>query len=618
MREPVALVLDDAEAITNPECIDTITELALSFPAGSRLAIASRDTLLLPAARLRAHGRIVEIGADDLAMSDREAAVLLSGAGVGVGAHDVDALVQRTEGWPAGLYLAALAMRAGSPRAEAGFSVTGDDRFVGDYLRSELLDRVSRAEVTFLTRTAILDRMCGGLCDAVVGRTGSSRTLEQLESRNLLVVPLDRRREWYRYHHLFRELLHAELRRREPELIARLHSRAAHWYEANAMPEAAIDHAMAAGDAGRVGRLVLNQMQPVWASGRIDTVLGWMQWLEGRTEVEHYSGIAAHAALILALLGRPGEAERWAAAAERDPATGTLPDGNTMAATLAYLQALLCRRGVAQMRRDAQLAMAGLSPASPYRATMLHTEGVSHLLDGDLDRADPLLAHAFDVAISAGAVPFLPVVLAERGIVAIARDEWHEAEAFADQALAFVQDGSLDRYWTSALVYAFVARCALHRGDLQHAREYVARAARLRPLLTSALPVVSAQTLLELARCYISLGDIGGARTVLRQAQDIFGQRPGLGALPRQAAELHSRLNGNPAAMHGASSLTTAELRLLPLLPTHLTLGEIGERLHITRNTVKTQAIAIYRKFGVSSRRAAISRMHELGLLPHD
>ena len=163
------------------------------------------------------------------------------------------------------------------------FSVTGDDRFVGDYLRSELLDRVSRAEVAFLTRTSILDRMCGGLCDAVVGRTGSSRTLEQLESRNLLVVPLDRRREWYRYHHLFRELLHAELSRREPELVARLHSRAAQWYEANAMPEAAIDHAMAAGDAERVARLVLNVMQPVWASGRIDTVLGWMQWLEDRS-----------------------------------------------------------------------------------------------------------------------------------------------------------------------------------------------------------------------------------------------------------------------------------------------------------------------------------------------
>jgi LuxR family maltose regulon positive regulatory protein len=270
------------------------------------------------------------------------------------------------------------------------------------------------------------------------------------------------------------------------------------------------------------------------------------------------------------------------------------------------------------MRRDARRALAELSPASPYRATMLHTEGLFHLLDGDLDRADPLLAHAFDVATSVGATPFIPVVLAERGIVAIGRDDWHQADAFAGQALAFVQDGSLDRYWTSALVYTFVARCALHRGDLQRAREYVARAARLRPLLSSALPVVSAQTLLELARCYISLGDMGGARAVLRQAQDIFGQRPGLGNLPRQAAELHTSLNSNPAVIQGASSLTTAELRLLPLLPTHLTLGEIGEQLHVTRNTVKTQAIAIYRKFGVSSRRAAISRMHQLGLLPHD
>ena len=615
MRQPVALVLDHAEAITNRECVDTITELALTLPAGSRFAVASRDTVWLPAARLRAHGGILEVGADDLAMVEREAAALLSGAGVDVGAQDIVALVQRTEGWPAGLYLAALAMRAGSTRVDAGFSITGDDRFVGDYLRYELLDRVSRAEATFLTRTSILDRMCGGLCDAVVGRAGSSRMLEQLERHNLLVVPLDRRRDWYRYHHLFRELLQAELGRREPELVLRLHSGAAQWYEANAMPEAAIEHAMAAGDAQRVARLVLNVMQPVWASGRIDTVLGWMQWLKGRTEIEHYSGIAAHAALILALLGRPGEAERWTAAAERDPGTGTLPDGNTVEATLAYLRALLCRRGIAQMRTDAQLALAELSPTSPYRATMLHTEGVSHLLDGNLDRADSIFAHAFDVATSASMVPLLPVVLAERGIVAIERNDWHEAGTFAERALAFVHDGNLDRYWTNALVYAFGARCAVHQGEVELARDYVARAARLRPLLTYALPVVSAQTLIELAHCYIAVGDVGGARAVLRQAQDIFQQRPQLGVLPKHAAELQTKLSRVPAAMHGASSLTTAELRLLPLLPTHLTMGEIGERLYISKNTVKSHMVMIYRKFGVSSRRAAISRMHELGLL---
>ena len=149
--------------------------------------------------------------------------------------------------------------------------------------------------------------MCGPLCDATLARKGSTRVLEQLEGRNLLVVPLDRRREWYRYHQLFRELLVAELKRREPGVVASLHSRAAGWYEANALPEAAIEHGQAAGDAERVARLVLDRMQPVWSSGRVDTVLRWIEWLEDKTWVEGYSAIAVHGALILALLGRqPG------------------------------------------------------------------------------------------------------------------------------------------------------------------------------------------------------------------------------------------------------------------------------------------------------------------------
>ena len=618
LGQSIALVLDDAEAITSTASLDTITELALAFPAGSRFAIASRVTTSLPAARLRAQGGLLELGADDLAMSEGEAAAVIRGAGVEAEEHDVEALARRTEGWAAGLYLAALAMRAGSPRAVAGFAIAGDDRFVGDYLRSELLDRASDAEVSFLCRTSVLDRLCGGLCDAVLGGAGSDRMLEELESRNLLIVPLDRRRVWYRYHHLFQELLRAELGRREPELVPELHIRAARWYEAEGMSEVAIDHAMSAGDATRVARLVLTAMQPVWASGRIDTVIGWLAWLDGRTDVEHYAGVAAHAALITALIGRPADAARWASAAEQGHAEETLPDGNTMAATLAYLRALLCRRGIAQMRRDAQLAMEGLGPASPYRATMLHTEGVSHLLEGDLDRADPLLAHAFDVATDAGAVPLLPVLLVERGLVATMRDDWDEADAFAEDALTFVQDGSLDRYWTSALVYAFAARSAMRQGDLVRGRDHVARAARLRPLLTPALPVVSAQALLEMGRCYVGLGDTGGARAVLRQLHDIVLQRPDLGDLPRQAADVRARLDDRQGATQGASSLTAAELRLLPLLSTHLTFDEIGDRLSIKRTTVKTHTRAIYRKFGVPSRRAAVSRMHELGLLPHE
>jgi LuxR family transcriptional regulator, maltose regulon positive regulatory protein len=617
LGQPVSLVLDHLEVITNRACLDAIVQFALGLPAGSQLAVGSRHELPLPTARLRAQGGMVEIGVDDLAMREGEAPALLQGAGLELLDEDVRDLVQRTEGWPVGLYLAALAIKAGSPHPEVGLTFTGDDRFMGDYLRSEILDRVSPAEATFLTRTSILDAVSGPLCDATLGATGSSGSLEKLEGRNLLVMPLDHRREWYRYHHLFRELLSTELRRREPDLVPQLHLRAAAWCEANGMPETAIEHAQAAGDADRVARVTLNVANAVWASGRADTVLRWMKWFEEQGLVGSYPGIAVHGALMFALMGEPGEAERWAVAAERAPSVGTLDDGNTVEGTVAYLRALLGRDGVDAMRRDAQIALSGLSPASPYRATMVYTEGVSHLLDGDLDRADAILAHALDATTAARVQPFVPVVLATRGIVAIERDAWDEAEAFADQAGAVMREGHFDDYWTSALVYAWTARVALHRGDVMQGREHVARAARLRRLLTYALPVVSVQALLEMGRAYVALADPAGGRTVLRQINDILRQRPKLGGLPRQAEDLRLMLDTIRGGAPGASSLTTAELRLVPLLSTHLSFREIGERLYVSRHTVKTQAISVYRKLGVSSRSEAITRMRMLGLLPH-
>jgi LuxR family transcriptional regulator, maltose regulon positive regulatory protein len=409
-------------------------------------------------------------------------------------------------------------------------------------------------------------------------------------------------------------LLQAELRRREPELVQDLHFRAAAWYEAKAMPEAAVEHAQAAGDYHRVARLVLELQQPVWASGRAETVLRWMEWLRDFTSAEHYGAIAVHGSLMFALLGQPSEAERWAAAAERASPSGTLPDGSSMESTLAYLRAILCRDGVDEMRRDAQISWDGLSPASPYRATMLYTEAISYLLQGDPDRADPILAHSFDIAASADALPLTALILAERCFVAADREDWAEVATLAEGALAVVENGHFADYWTSALVYAWAARAALRRGDIAKARYHLGRAARLRPLLTYALPVVSVQTLLEMARCYIALADPGGAGAVLRQARDILQQRPDLGILPIVADQLQSRLAKIKAVAGGATSLTAAELRLLPLLSTHLSFREIGDRLYVSSHTVKTQAYSLYRKLGVSSRSEAVARTHEFGL----
>jgi LuxR family maltose regulon positive regulatory protein len=606
-------MLDQVDEVTSLDSGDVIAELALRLPEGTRVALASRNPVRLPTARLRANGTLLQLGAHDLAMSADEAPQLLRHAGIDVDRTDVGDLVTRTEGWPAGLYLAALAMQAAPGSRSVGFTFSGSDRFMSDYLRTELLDQLSPEEVEFLTRSSVLDTMTGPLCDAALGTTGSQSLLEQLEAKNLLIVPLDRHRESYRYHQLFGELLRAELVRREPHALDGLHRNAAAWCEANDRPETALGHFQAVGDEDEVARLVLDLAQPVWASGRVDTVRRWMDWLAERRVVSRYPALAIHGALIYALLGRTADADRWIAAAEAAPRTGNVPDGSTLASLYSYLVALLAREGVAQMRSDAQLAWRGLHPASPYRPAMLFTEAVSYVLEGDPGRADPLLAVAGDAADSAGAFPLTAVVLTERAMIAADQGRWADVDAYTDRALA-ISVGGFEEYWTSALVYAWAARVALRHNDVAGAKAHLDRAVRLRPLLTYDLPVVSTQALLELARAYISLTDTAGARAVLRQAADILQRRPRLGTLPGQAEELRRQLDTMARQAIGASALTAAELRLLPLLPTHLSFRAIAERLYVSRHTVKTQVISIYRKLGVSSRAEAIERMEVLGL----
>jgi LuxR family transcriptional regulator, maltose regulon positive regulatory protein len=611
ITQPVTLVLDHVELLHNPQCLGAVAELAAWLPSGSQLALASRARPPLPVALLRTQVRVVEVGVQELAMDQREARALLQGAGVQLGDAEVTTLVQQTEGWPVGLYLAALALQAGAPHDD-GFA--GDDRLVADYLWSEVLSRLPAPTVSFLTRTAVLERMCGPLCDAVLDARGSTRALESLEGANLLLVPLDRRRKWYRYHHLFAELLRAELQRREPELVPQLHVRAAAWCEANGLPETAIDHAQAAGDTDRVARLVATLTQPAYAAGRVDTARRWLAWFEDQGLIERYPQVAVQGAWVQALVGRPAEAERWADAAERGPFVETLPDGGTMASHLALLRALLCRDGVERMRTDAQAALAGLGPGNPWQATALLLEGISYVLDGEVDRADPILAHAAEVATHAGATPAASTALAERAIVAMQRGDWPKAKTLAERAHGIMRAGHLDDYAMSPFVHAVVARTALQQGEAPRAKAHLARAALLRPLLTYAMPHRAVQILLELARAYLALGDAAGARVVLREAWDVLQQRPDLGMLPAQADELRGQLATIRGGSRGASSLTTAELRLLPLLSTHLSFREIGERLYVSAHTVKTQALSVYRKLGVSSRSQAIQRAQQIGL----
>jgi LuxR family transcriptional regulator, maltose regulon positive regulatory protein len=395
--------------------------------------------------------------------------------------------------------------------------------------------------------------------------------------------------------------LHAELVRREPEMIPELHTRAASWCEANDVIETAIEHAQRGGDADRVARLVLQVSPRVWASGRLDTVLGWVEWFSINGLIESHPAIAVHGALIYALIGKAGDAERLArlsaqhSAAHSPMGTRSTPPWRICAPYCAATMSTRCAATLRlRCRVSARPARTGRRWCTP-RASVVSSRG-------DPDQADVFFARA---------------LLAERGIAAIERDDSPEAEALAKQALVIMGDGRFDDYWSSALVYAWNGRLAARRGDMTQARDMVARAARLRPLLTHALPVVSVQALLELAHAYVALADVAGARAALRQIADIHQRRPELGNLPGRAKELRSKVDMLRGEMVGVSSLTTAELRLVPLLPTYLSMEEISQRLAVSRNTVKSQAISIYRKLGTSSRGETVTRLHQFGIVSH-
>ena len=617
MTSPVVLLLDDVHALHNRECGAALEALAAHVPAGSRLALAGRAQPPLRVARLRAEGRILEIGPEDLSLTSDEASSLLRNAGAALGEDDAAELHRRTEGWPAGLYLAALYLREGGTLASAAVSFGGDDRLVSEYMESEFLSRISRRQRVFLTRTAVLERMSGPLCEAVLEVSGSGVILAELARSNMLLVPLDRRGEWYRYHHLFRDMLLAELHRLEPGLIPVLQRRAADWCARSDLPEEALEYSMAGGHVDAAAGLVERLVVPAHRQGRVPTVDRWLRWLEGRGGIEGHPMVAVLAALFCALTGRPVEAERWANVVDRwQYGDQGRPGDPSAEAWAAVLRTFMCRRGVEQMRADADEAVRRFAAESFVTPAPAFLQGIARVLCGDLDGGRASLEGGISVGEEVGAHEDVALALCERSLVAIAGNDWGRAEVLAERASIVLRRAGIEESYATPLVSAVQARAALHRGDVPAARRELVRAQRLRHLLTYALPYFAVQARLELARVHFALADLAGAKTLMREVDELLQHRPGLGSLADDARALRLRLaKEHDSAAPGASALSGAELRLLPMLATHLSFPEIAEELFLSRNTIKSEAISIYRKLGASSRSQAVARSRELGLL---
>jgi LuxR family transcriptional regulator, maltose regulon positive regulatory protein len=616
LKRPMVLVLDDLHAVESPSCLDVLAALCEYVPSGSQIAVASREEPALPLARWRTRGWLHEVGVADLRLDDQEAHVLLTAAGVELDSAEVADLTERTEGWPAGLYLAALSLQAGAPSPARAETFTGDDRLVAEYFRFELLSRLPEAEARFLMHTSVLDRMCGGLCDAVLETRQSAQTLQVLERSNRFVVPLDRRGEWYRYHHLFGQLLRNELERTDPEAVAVLNRRAMAWCMANDLPEAAVRYGHAAGETAIVAGLVDRLALPVYYDGRMATLEEWLGWFD-HDELVRYPALAVFGAWVRALTGRPAEAQQWLSLA--DGATSVIPlsDGSaTIVPWVANLRAFMMSDGVVRALADAHLALKEFAPGSAWRASALVIRGIAHALLGasDLARAD--LAAAVDTGLASGAYEDAFVAHGELALLAMHQGLWSEAARQSRQAQAIVEEAGLGNYATSAIAHVVVARVALHEGRHSDARAALAGAHRQRPLLDHGLPWLTIQVGLELTRAHLALGEAAPARTVLTETERVLERRPDLGSLSQEAAELRERVaaTSSPAGTW-AMSLTGAELRLLPYLATHLTFVEIGQRLYLSQHTVKTEATSIYRKLQASSRSTAIERAVQVGLL---
>jgi LuxR family transcriptional regulator, maltose regulon positive regulatory protein len=612
-REPLVLVLDDVHELENHDCLDALLALLHHVPRGSQLVLSGRTEARLGLPKLRADGELLELGPPELALNDTEAHELLVAAGADVTEAEAQALNERAEGWAAGLYLAALSIDGGGSSLA---SFGGDDRFVTDYLRAEELAHVAPAELEFLLHTSVLDRMSASLCDAVLERADSAQMLEQLEQENLFVVALDHRRRWFRYHRLFKEMLHAELERREPKLAATLNRRAASWCEANGEPELAIEYAAAGGDTDELARLVAACAFPYYRSGRVTTVERWLELFDDPVLLERYPAIAVFGVWLHALGGRSEAAERWALAVESSRSESAMPDGSTLEAWAAAARALLCRKGVEQMRVDAELAVALLPASSPWLPASVLMHGMAVLLSGEVEQADGILEQAAEEALAGGAVWVGVVARSERALIALARGDLAAAESELALARGFIDDTPSADYVVTAILLAVTARLAVAKGEGARARRTLVTAQRTRPMLTYGLSWFAVQARLELAKAHLALHDPRGAATLCLEAEDIIHRRPKLGTLVAAAEDVRAKLTTVPEQSSGwASTLTAAELRLLPLLTTHLSFREIAERLFVSRNTVKTQAISVYRKLDASSRSEAIQRAVELGLV---
>lgn len=616
MREDLVVVLDDFQFIRDTTCHAQVELLIEHLPPQAHLVLLTRADPGLRLGRLRAAGGLLEIRADDLRFTTDEAAGLLARAPVVLGDHALDLLMQRTEGWPAGLYLASLSLTGRTDPDAFVRTFSGADRYIGDYLTEEVLGRHSDRMRDFILTVSILDRFSAALCDHVAGITGSGSILRELEHTNLFLVPLDGDGRWYRFHHLFGAVARAELEVAQPQRLQTLHTRAADWFGARGSVDEAIRHSIAGGDTESAALLVQAHWLQFVDAGRAATVQGWLQAIGPPTEATDPAA-SVTTAWMAALIGDEATLAARSAALQAFHGHGPLPDGSrSVESALAMIQGLFGYGGPVEMMRGAELAVAlETDRHSPFHALANVSLGHAAYVAGQLDRAVTPLADA--ARNDRAPVIVRALALATESLVQDERANIDRSRECAEQAMALLEAHGLPAMPQASLVHTALGRAQANAAQLDEALATLDRSLALGRAASAYGPWGMVHHLVTHAAVAAAAGRSELAGSLLLEL-DARSARftDGMEAMTARTAAVR-HLTQNPGGVDPAEGepLTGREIDVLRLLQGTLSLQEIADELYLSFNTVKTHARAVYRKLGVHTRAEAVLTGRQQGLV---
>jgi LuxR family maltose regulon positive regulatory protein len=603
----ITVLIDDFDIVRATECNEQIDFFVKHLPPNAHVVLITRSDPTLRLGRLRAAGQLSEIRADDLAFNTREASALLVSDGVQLSSEAVSELMQRTEGWPAGLYLAALSLTGRADPSEFVHTFSGNNRFIGDYLTEEVLSRQPEQVRNFILDMSIVDRFSVPLADYVTEARHSASILRNLKHTNLFLVPLDSEERWFRFHHLFGAVAYSTLETERPDRAAMLHGRAAEWLSENGYVEDAVEHALAAGKAEHAANLVNANWLRYFDAGRGTTIQRWLRALEA-SAADHSTAYVVTAAWMAALSGNQEEMDRRLAQLKNGSDHVRLPDGTkSVESVVALVRGLFGFDGpldtLAFARRAAELETNGNLAWFTVANTAL---GHASYVIGDLDTAVGVLPKA----ATSEAAPALLRILALATLALAQAELGHDdrSRRSAEEAMEVVETRSLHALPQVSLAFTALGQSQAASGELMQAMATLEHGLNLRRKIPGLSPWPTIHHLLIMGRVAALAGDLPQARRLLDEVSPLIRQyREGTAAMIARLEAARKTLREAQTTSRTDEPLTAREIDVLRRLAGPLNLGQIASELYLSQNTVKTHTMALYRKLGVRSRTEAVN-----------